>query len=448
MADRSVGSHVWELLAKLAPRLNPHDSKELVALAASHPWWSRFTTEHRTLYEVAAECIVALPASARKRLVVRILHNLRQDTKQLDDDYAVRLAAYLASNLNEGFARLMGDRLYRKGETISAALIQTAESFGMKVAMTPTVQNWLPRVIEGIQQQVQWIDSSGEPNPVPETVMTYTKSFPNGRKLIVSCVGTISLHAVVGFCGELERSSVEAFADAVLVAVEQPDNIIANRCALVDVIRDAPDIFINFRARQAFNVLVRLALGEFQEPEHIMSSAEANNPLNPYKMRSGDPSLLRAKALQTLGRFESMRPDGFGRSLRDTLWQGLNSSDKKVQLSACDAWSGITKVPRAVQLHLLLATRGAVPDITATAFGVIGSNSAIQPRGAEWNILIGSLEAATCSEHNQIRRNAAAAAYRLLDRFPPATVQTQLEQLQSSYQKDICWSVRQQASQD
>ena len=181
--------------------------------------------------------------------------------------------------------------------------------------------------------QVQRVPKDAEPRPVHGSCMQHTANVGDD-KLVCSISGTVDIHAIFRHREWVPNKALAQVVDAILDMIESPDNILENKIALIQTLRLASWQRSKKQQRRLWRLLSSLAKGDVKEPAHVMSWAEANDPMNPFKMRSGNPTDVRGMSLFVLACLEKEQPGISGAELDKMIEVGLSDRDANVRAYA------------------------------------------------------------------------------------------------------------------
>ena len=103
------------------------------------------------------------------------------------------------------------------------------------------------------------------------------------NKLVCSISGAVDIHAIFRHREWVPSEALTEVVDAVLDMIESPDNILENKIALIQTLRHVSWRCSKKQQTRLSRLLSLLARGDVKEPTHNVG-AEANDPINPFKM--------------------------------------------------------------------------------------------------------------------------------------------------------------------
>jgi hypothetical protein len=261
------------------------------------------------------------------------------------------------------------------------------------------------------------------------------------QHIVVQMASTVHLHAIVKQSKVLDTTTVEILLDAILAMIREPENSLSNKIALIEVIIELGSKFSDDMRQKVFQVLAPLASGKVTEGSVGMKAAEAENPLNPFKLQQGTPEQIVGSALYALARIEKTQPAAYGDKINSLIEKNLSDDSPEIRKSAFAAARELPQISDSTLTGVLFGTRDPDPKVAAMALDAIASIKK-QNLGIErWHLLSYSLTMATKSPDKTLRRLAALTMKNLHDRIPEE-LSEKVEDLQRALANDICYSVR------
>ncbi len=229
-----------------------------------------------------------------------------------------------------------------------------------------------------------------------------------------------------------------------LQTINEPENFLSNRTALIDSLADFGDCLPRDYFDRIFDTLSPLAQGEIVEPSFI-KSADAENPLNPHKIRAGTPAQVQWMSIYTLARIDKASQGYYGTRLHKIIEAGLSSSAAEVRRGAFAAAREIQHVPKSMLMALLLGTRDTDPIAAVVAYDALATKKDLNLAPNEWHLLAYSFDIALQSSDPTVRRATAFTVSNFIPQIKNKRIARRMLQLQQSFTNDICWSVRKAA---
>jgi hypothetical protein len=337
--------------------------------------------------------------------------------------------------------------LFPPGQSVDPFLAQAAPLLQQQQPSPEELAASAARAARHVRLQVQRLAPGQEFAPFPGMIMNSFNQI-DGERIVTSGADTAELHALSKYRQQLEPDSLRVVVDAVLDLICERENIIANRINLLRALMPFFDRCDERDLERIFGVLAPIARGEIDEPTTTMTSAEANNPLNPTKFHSGEPPTLRGIALIALARIARAQDAACRRRMETILEEALTDSSSEVRRLAYAAARELSSPSEAICTALLLGTRDLDEEAAATAFVTLATNDGLHLTRQQWHLLLYAGKSASQSSSVTLRRTAAGAIARLRDRTRPPTGQLQrrASDLLATFSADICASVRKEAA--
>jgi hypothetical protein len=241
----------------------------------------------------------------------------------------------------------------------------------------------------------------------------------------------------------LPPAAFSSLIDAVLDMIREPENVLANKIALVQSLADIGDVCTKAIAGKILDALAPMARGEITEPSCIMSAAEAANPLNPFKFGSGKPSELRGVSIFTLACIARDNRGLSPNAVNELIGVAMSDADSTVRAMALVAAREMPRLSDSVFTGVLLASRDPDPTVASAAFGAITKALTSSHDEDTWRLVTQSLHFASRSADVRVRRSAATAVSRILQDACPKPLWSEWKQLRDRFAEDRCFSVRQ-----
>lgn len=449
---QQVVVRTWEALRALGPRLDHANARSLVLAAVSHPSWisplqspNAVIPERKELVEAVESCLGSLTTDDLSTIAQHTLPLITERRQSADYPQVIRLLCQVVQRGGERVQQFVVEALYPPGQPVrDSFLAQAAPLFGKKVADTSMLPETASQVARNVRLQVQRLPADREPEIVNGSLLRFT--YPLGaEKVVIQMVQTVDLEAVFSHREHLPPHSLQAVIDAVLDMVRERENFLSNKTGLVYAMRKVGDSVTPDMARAIFATLAPLARGEILEPTLVMTAAEAQHPLNPYRMNTGSPPQLRGVCLYVLARMEKDRRGLFDKKLGPLLVPALEDSDPDVRRYAFAAAREWPDLPETALGTVLLGTQDREPATAVAAFAAIGGKDGLQLTRGQAEMLHSSLRMMIRSPAVAVRRAVAATAARLLTRETRKGLAQQLRVVLDCCATDLCHSVRKAA---
>ncbi len=357
----------WKAMAELSARLSTEQAQAIVSIAVNHPKWrtpvnqNNSVIERREMVRTLSRLVFLLPVIDLGDLSEHVLP-LAID-RRTDHDYAdvVNLLCQIAKRAEEPVKRQLGDRLFVPDQ-VSFLLGQVASQFG-KVFLTP---ERLVRVVEQVRSmillQVQRLPLGVEPQPHPGGLGAFHSKTLDGT-IVVSFASTVEIEAIARQRQLLTEESLGALIQTVINMVKERENFLLNRAGLIRSLATFSDRLHGELLVEVISTLVPLARGEIEEPTIIPPASVTEEPLNPYKMRSGSPAQVRGAALITLAKIEA-RTNRLPQEILEPLLGGaLSDLDPEVRRAAYAAAIALPRLSEDAMMAVMQGLREVDPIV-------------------------------------------------------------------------------------
>ena len=119
----------------------------------------------------------------------------------------------------------------------------------------------------------------------------------------------MGLRATIAHRHLLTSNSVGQLVQAILDMLREPKNILANKVLMINGIIELADTLTKEVAEQVFLTLQSFASGEVMGLDVSRAVGDPNHPLNPFKMKLGNPATVQGGALLALSSIEASSND-------------------------------------------------------------------------------------------------------------------------------------------
>ncbi|MGE0822586.1 MAG: hypothetical protein AB7G75_07570 [Candidatus Binatia bacterium] len=435
---------VWKAIAAITPILNADQAKLVVHTATQHEFWKDASPKRENMVRVVNSCVSVLPETELQDLTNQALPLAGEAKHAADYRDTINLLCHLAQRGGEELREGVKQALYPNGISVGPILIEAAPLFGKKLIDADQLTRVVDRVAETIRLQVQLLDAGQKSQPVIGSMMVFTHGMKDGRKLEVHARQPFDLRAIAAHRHALPSEKVESLITSMLEMVDYSENFLSNRASLIDNLVLFGDCLSQQCLDRIFVSLSPLAQGKIIEPSYSQS-AEAQNPLNRFRINLGTPAEVQQIALYTLARLDTLSQSFYGKKLYPLIETGLSSSIAEVRRASLAAIRELSKIPRSFFMAALLGTRDSDPTAAAIAYEALAVERDLSLIVSDWHLLIYSLENALQSSEAKVRRTAALAGGYWLTKAKKKLITEHLSQLQQTFAHDICWSVRKTA---
>lgn len=451
IGERDVFEHAWKALVAISPRLDAATAQAVANAATEHDVWNaqpernRVITTRDQMTRALARCAGELERPALEELLRSALP-LAGERKQ-DHDYpdVINLLCRLGECGGDETKSRLRAHLFPKGVPLNWILLQVAPFFEVEITNTDAIAKDAERVAGNIRLQVQRTSSDCAVTGVDGS-FGYLTVDVGSERLYVHMVNTMDVEAIVRLRHKVPADAFGVVVEAILSMIGEEENLLSNRIALVQSIGDIGDVCDDKTAADVYEALAALASGDVVEPTHVMSAAEAANPLNPYKMGSGKPADLQGVAIYALACIERDKPGVYGRHLDRLVEGGLASVNADVRTLSYAAAREKPTLSEAEFTSLVLGTRDSESKAACAAFAAISSRKDAKWNRPQWRLLIHSIGLATQSRDSKLRRAAAHTCAKFAEYVPNTPLRESLTELREVFGGDTCYSVRRAAA--
>lgn len=434
-------SAAWETIAAIAVRFPAHLAQEVVAVAISKlngPHLDIF--ERKEIVRALAPTAQVIPSAEIASVATATLPLITDRSHSIDYNEVVNLLCHLANRGGTNVKDLLAASLYSPGKPISRVLAQVADIFGKAELFDPLrLQGLAEQVEQEIRRQVQWLEPNQDAEAVAEQIMEFSSS-KSGRTLKVYVAGLQGLHVLAQHRKKLDEPKIRKLLEAVLDLGRNKDNFCSNREALLHTLIEFADVASPADRVRVQAALEPLARGLVEESSEYPTAAETENPMNPFKYRSGRPENVQGMALIALAAFSAGDPAPAKR-LGELLEDSVCNHRPEIRRAGYAAARRLSDVPEGVILGILAGLRDPDPNAAVVAFAAFANQTTWKLNRNHWRVFLMATRLAQQTGEPALRRNAAAALIAWSSKCPPQFSKEQ-DELLAEFRNDICWSVR------
>lgn len=430
----NVFNRAWAALASLGERhLSSEQTEKIIKLASSHHLWESTSPYRQRLVRAVSSCVRLVPVSQVYHLAELVLP-LATDRKN-DHDFVdvLNLLCHLAEQSSD-VKNFLADKLY---PSTNPFLGQVSKFFG-KSPDIDELRSVIEKISASILLQVQYLKKGDEPK-APSHCFCVT-SENEGRKTVVYSASTAHLDTVIRHSDLLESFEIDELVSSILAMIKESENLLSNKISLLNALAGFGSKLSKQSADKVFQVLRPLALGDIQVGQIGSMSADAKNPLNPFKFNDNSPEQVNGAALYALARIEKAQPGLFASKLDSLFENALINNSPDVRRLTFAALRELPTVSSLSIIGVLFGTRDPDPEAAELAFGALGLRGTVLTL-ENWHQLILSLSESVKSPHKKLRRIAAITISNLTTEAPNE-ICPKLEELSHILKNDICFSVR------
>ena len=447
--DRGTGGPLhrsWAALLPIARRLPVELARRAVLTAVSHPVWTgagqasgASWVAREQIVETVNHLVAAVPVGDLELLAHQVLP-LAQD-RMLNSDYndVINLLCHIAERGGDNVRRLIGDRLFEPGRPRYHILGQVAHVFRREYLPADRLNQLPAQVARNVRLQVQRRPHGQPFEEVPGVVFKITRE-TEAETIETSVVSMMDWHAAARHCQQIPPEAIREMALAAIEMLVDPDNDLGNRSSLIEGLMGLSDVLDKPSIAQVFDVLERIARGEIE-----VESERKSGPLEVIKVKSTTREDLRGIALVGAARVGRRYPDLYRERVEDLLEEAFSVPQVEVRRGAFAAFGDFPVRSEGPLLAVLLGTRDPDPGGAITAFAALAEKRDLVLNRNHWRLLLYSARLASRSTSSSLRRHAAAALFRLIDRAPRGAIHIQAEEILGRFQSDVCASVREAA---
>jgi len=326
-------------------RLDSNQAQRVVRTATSHQFWSKpHSIYRREMIRVLELCAPRLRRQDLAVLADRTLAAVRETKNDFDYPDALNLLCNISSRANDALKKKVAKTLYPKGSTADMFLVQAAVPLGKELGNAEEWSKLAERSAKNLRLQVQRLSAGQEPEkPFGSFGQFIHIDSQQKNKVVVHIASSTDLDALAAHRRAIPSRSLEHLADTALDMIQESENLLNNRELLIGWLPRVADRLPMKTALRVLRTLVPISKGQIVEPTIVMSAEEAENPLNPFKLRTGSPAELRGAALLALAEIREAKPRLRAEAIDKPLENALTDSDAFIRRSAFRA---IMEAPR------------------------------------------------------------------------------------------------------
>ena len=287
---------IWKLVGRLAPRISQDLVLAIMHKAINHAVFVQRGQERKHLINSCALLLEAISPHLLNQFVAPILSLVTDNKSDSDFGDSLNLLCLLADK-SESCRDELRAALFPQGVAISnSLLLQVAPLFGWHPQDTDKLNANASQMALAIRKQVEVIDNAAEPSKLGGFGHV-TKQIGDEKVVVHMGGGQQWIDALAAHLDCLSDTAVSQLVESMLEMIADDRNIVTNRMSLVhSLIKFIPRLPTDM-AQSTSKIISLIAQNKFRESEVGQSYEEANNPLNPFKISSGDPYELRGVAL-------------------------------------------------------------------------------------------------------------------------------------------------------
>ncbi len=437
----------WEALARIAYRLSEKEADKVIRQAQGDPAWKNRGQLRKHIISAVNVCVKSASVETVSQLSEDCLRLVGEWKSDFDYSDAVNLVCNVYLRVDDGQQKMMAKSLFPPGQNVSdPKKLQAASVIGIELG---DEHLWSERARSAagiVSQHVRRIAKGDKPTVAFGSYGTHISfSKPDEPQVVVQIDSGVYLDALFGNRTKMNPDAMEELTRALCKMLMEPENSINNKRILVNALRSFADAIPQCLYHEVHSALEPLYHGRIVEPTTGMTHAEAESPLNPFKMSMGNPKQLRGEALIAVAKFSSLQEGGIGEQFERALKQALTDEDGEMRLFGFAAVRELAVLPSSAVSALIMGTRDPDPDAARMAFDALVGRESLSLDDPSWRLLLFSMRMALKADDVGLRRIAATAVSELLKRSLQGELKTELTELQVAAHGDFCYSVRARA---
>lgn len=432
----------WKLVGRLAARMRQDSVLAIANKAVNHTVFVQGGRDRQHLISSCESLLKAIPPHLLNQFVSPVLNLVTDNKSDFDFGDSLDLVCVLAEK-SESCRDELRAALFPQGVEISnALLLQIAPLLGWHPQNTDKMNSNAGQIALTIRKQVEVIDGSCEPSKLGG--FGHIMKPMGAEKLVVHMAGGQHwIDAIAANVNCLSGFAVSQLVEAMLEMIADDRNIVSNRISLVQsFIKFIPRLSTEL-AQSTSKILSQVAQGYFRESEVGQSYEEANNPLNPFKISSGNPSELRGIALLAVARGSKIHP-AFSAELHSGVLQDFLEveNDKLKEFGTASALDA-DYLSESETTALIANCLDAPLKVRKYALYVLGSVMLVNLDRQSFRLGVRAIRSASHSTDVGERVEAARAAKSLLKYTESEDeINVRLVEILKYLSSDISYSVR------
>lgn len=435
----------WKFLRAIAFRAAPAAAERIVQVAIRHTAWNTKNLMRRHLISAMSPLVPRLQLDIMLELAKVALPAATSLREDFDYSDALRLLARLAEAHVE-LQKLLGKELYPANEPIGNDLLaRLVSSFGRGIVPDDSCRQAILGIADMIRNQV--MRTHGEVNELPKVPGGYGSHIswkdPGGEKLVVQIASINSIRPALVHRTLVDDKTITTLFEACMQSLRDKDNSLDNKMILVESLRELCDVLREPEVVELRTELLVLAAGKITEPAHFMKKSELDDPLNPFKLSSGEPEGLRVVALRCLAACQKRFPGPLSDEIERVFLLALLDRSDQVRAIAYSVVANMTSMSPSFLAALFVGMNEADPNCAAQAIHAMAELENLTLSDGDWQIVVIALTKAALSKDANLRGVAANAIHALRQRQQDLDRLRNLDTLSEHLSRDSCFSVRQ-----
>lgn len=438
----------WKALECIALRLSQPLCDEVIKVAREHPAWNRAVTMRKPIILAVTGCLTSASVDAISSLPSDCINLVTEWKYDFDYPESLELFRRVYMLIDGENKKVMAENIFPAGSfTQDPRKLILASSLDIDIGDENQWSEQARITAKIVERQVQRIGSSDKPTVSLGsygTLMGPPK--PHEQRLVVQMDSGIHLRALYHYRNKIKQQEMAILVGTIIKMLKDSDNTINNKIILVEAIEQLADVIPAQELHGVLSVLEPLCKGKISESEISMTHKEATNPLNPFKMSTGDPKRLQGTAIVAYTRLISKNQLHENSKYQQLLKLAMTSDDPVLRRFGFKAAQVLAVLPPAIVPSLIMGTRDPDTDAACLAFAALVGRRSYDYDESIWSLLTMSLHMALLANEIKLRRIAAEAVAKLLESEINHDIQAELKSLQSLALNDSCFSVRAKAT--
>jgi len=440
--DAPLFEGVWEAIGALSSRMSFEVSASFVSSAIGHPLMAGGVPRRYLIGALNLLCarLSGEPLMPLANAAIALVRERKSDIDYTDSMNLLCQVAHCGGD--EIKAHIRASLLPPATLITDTVLLQAAHHLGWTPQHPEKFSEHARFAAAAIRQQVQHL-APGEAPARIGGLGTVNGSTASGHNVVHIRGAEHLVHALIPYRHMIDAPSIADLLRAMLAMVAESDNLVTNRASLALLLRECVDCVPDGLDGEIAGVLEPLADGQIVESSIGQTHAQAINPLNPFKMGSGNPVDLRGAALLALAKLDHAKPSSSPRFHKDLLLKALTSPNADVRRYALAAAEVNGLLTPAEQIAVALAGLDREPEVAGLAMRAL-SQAADSLRFSRqmWHIVLRCLEAAVQSRDAGHRGAAAQVVNAVSAKKIPSELRERFASVTAALCVDICYSVR------
>ncbi len=444
----SIYEPAWKLAGRLAPRLNADLLLGFAQIAVDHPFFAQGNPARKHLIDACNGIFQQISQDLLIQFIPSVINLITTYKSDFDFVDSVNLV-YLFAERSESCRNEIKLALFPPKVQVSNHILLILASFlECQLQDEETINASAARIASSIRKQVEVLDETAEPSKLGGFGQI-TKS-KGSEKIVVHMAGNQHLiDAIAAYISRLSDTSVRQLVEALLEMIVDDRNIVSNRVSLTQSLKKFVPRIPPELAQRTSQILGQIARGNFEESEVGQTYKEANNPLNPFKISSGDPFDLISIAGVTLA-YGSKFHSEFRTELHSgVLLELLEADYEKLRKYGVAASLEAESLTESETTALITNCFDSSSEVRKYALYALGSVLSLELDRQGILLALRAIKNASNSMDLNERAEAARAAKSLLRQ---ATVEEEIKarliSILSELSGDISWWVRNCASEN